>query len=152
MAKSRMYVLIGICAVSALLGIGLGYFVFGPIGFSAREADLENNADYEIFQKYAPNEPDFLLAYSDITPEHNPGPDDSPAEAPSPEPLHRFVVTTLDGYIVVYHAALDGRGEIMEITSTPVNALPLVEQSRLAQGIRIYTEEALIRILEDYGS
>ena len=155
MEKHGIYALIGICAVSALLGIGLGYFIFGPVSFSAQT----NAQEYEALQKYVPQaEPDFLLAYSDLTLGYAPDTVDSfdlaevPHPAEHPEQIYQFMVTSLDGYIVVYRSNQNGQGEIIETTSTAVNALPLVEQQRLAQGIRVYTEEALIRILEDYGS
>lgn len=59
-----------------------------------------------------------------------------------------YILTVSDGYIVV----LGPDEELWETTPTPVNALPPEEQQRLEEGIRLYSEEALIRILEDYGS
>jgi len=147
MNMKKKYVLLTICTISALVGIGLGYFVFGPAALSAQEAETEHEIKYADFQKYVP-EQEATQVYNPTPPTPLPEP---PAEPIEPPP-HLFVVTTVDGYIAVYHAASDGKGELIEITSTPTNALPLIEQSRLAQGIRIYTEEALIRILEDYGS
>ncbi|MCL2360938.1 MAG: BofC C-terminal domain-containing protein [Defluviitaleaceae bacterium] len=67
------------------------------------------------------------------------------------EETHLYVVTALDGYIVIFHAASYGGG-LKEITSTPVGILDSDEQERLAEGIKIYSEEALTRILQDYGS
>jgi hypothetical protein len=58
-----------------------------------------------------------------------------------------YLVSSSGGFLVVYNA-----NEEPEFTLIPVNALPAEEQERLAAGIRVYTEEALIRILEDYGS
>jgi hypothetical protein len=66
-----------------------------------------------------------------------------------PAPSHAYILTARDGYIVVLHA--HDRTE-KEITPTPVNIFPPEEQERLAQGIYVYTEEALFRLLEDYGS
>ena len=143
MKKYKTYVM-GICFISAIVGMGLGYFIFGSMLGKNTEVNAE---EYTPFSKYIPDEePEIVLAYSDIS--------IMPAEItpPAPEPSHLFVVTSRDGYITVYHAAIDGTGEIKEVTSIKTNALPLIEQQRLAQGINIYTEEALIRILEDYGS
>ena len=67
------------------------------------------------------------------------------------EDAHLYVVTALDGYIVIYHAYAYG-GSLKEITSTPVGILAQEELDRLAQGIKIYSEEALAMILQDYGS
>lgn len=145
MEKRGMLMLIGACTISALLGIGMGYLVFGPIGFSAQ---INGHVG-----QYAPaSEPEFLLADFDIfSDSYATNPPDYPV-VQSPESYHRFLVTSHDGYIAVYHTDGDGSNELMEVTTTRTNALPLVEQQRLAHGIRIYTEEALIRILEDYGS
>ncbi|MCL1883663.1 MAG: BofC C-terminal domain-containing protein [Defluviitaleaceae bacterium] len=132
MGKSKYFALIcGTCVASALAGIALGYFVFGPIGVSARDgiaaAAYESDAG---FIELAEAEPETVISDS--------------------EPAHNFIVTSRDGYIAVYYAGEET--ELRELTFTPVNALPPEEQERLAQGIHIYTEEALTRILEDYGS
>ncbi|MCL2839673.1 MAG: BofC C-terminal domain-containing protein [Defluviitaleaceae bacterium] len=138
----KKYVLITICTISALTGIGLGYFFFGPATISASEST--SAVKYEVFPKYIPidSEPELMQAYSTI----------NPTPEPLPIPSHLFVVSIYDGYIAVYHSAPEGKGILKEVTTTKINALPLIEQVRLEQGINIYTEEALIRILEDYGS
>ena len=66
-------------------------------------------------------------------------------------PTYLYVVTVLDGYIVVYHAPGFGGG-IKELTSTPIGALEQEELERLIAGVRVYSDEALVRVLQDYGS
>ncbi|MCL1863997.1 MAG: BofC C-terminal domain-containing protein [Defluviitaleaceae bacterium] len=118
--------LIGACVFSSVLGLLLGYFIFGPIGVSARTGESEWVE--EIPTEYT------LHTNTEPPPE-------------TPEDDYKFVVTSKDGVIVVY------QGETLkETTQTYINALPTEEQERLAQGIPIRTEEALVRILEDYGS
>jgi hypothetical protein len=136
MEKSKFYtLLVFTCTVSALLGISLGYFVFGPMGVSAR------TDEYVLAEKFSGKQAyvnyDYKVSHIE-------------AEQNTPEFAHGFIVTSRDGVVVVYHAGEPP--EIMEVTIIPVNAFPQEEQERLSEGIRIYTEEALFRILEDYGS
>ena len=135
MQNSKYYVfLLGICIVAAIAGVALGYFVFGPIGVYAGIATTTGESHIVL-----PRE-DTSSAYCRETEE----------TAKEPEPDHDFILTVDDGYIIVLHAG-DER-EIKETIYTAADALPQEELERLASGIRIYTEEALIRILEDYGS
>jgi hypothetical protein len=142
MGKRKYFAIIAAtCTLSAAAGVMLGYFIFGPIGITARaetagESFYEAAACEEVFEYENCNSQ--LFAHNEIAFEQFDG-----------EPEHSFVVTTRDGFIVVYCARAN---ELREVTFTPVNALPPEERERLAQGIRIYSEEALIRILEDYGS
>jgi hypothetical protein len=126
--------LLAACTLSAFIGIMLGFFVLGSIGVSATMTEPEmlsigkpEYADYSIptVTEYR-NEPEVR------------------------EAGHSFILGSKDGYIAVYYAG--DTPEIKEMTFTPINALPIEEQERLAQGIHIYTEEALVRILEDYES
>ncbi|HHW67178.1 hypothetical protein [Defluviitalea raffinosedens] len=68
----------------------------------------------------------------------------------SKSPYH-FVVGEYNGYITIFYNN-DGELEIKEITETPISSLPIEEQNKLKAGIKVYGEEALIRILEDYTS
>ena len=136
MQKVKFYSgLVGICVLSAAAGLTFGYFVIGPIGVSAQE-----RAYYAGYPEPA------VPAYNYDFPDPY---DDALPIADDDAPVHNFLVTSRDGLIIVYHA---DESHVKEITSIPVNALPEAEQARLAEGIRIYTEEALFRILEDYGS
>jgi hypothetical protein len=148
MKKTKFYkLLIVTCTASALLGIALGYFVFGPIGVSARTGAANPPPETAEERKIEKITTEPLLAY--VNYDTKSAQEFEPDREPT-TPAHRFIVTSKDGVIVVYHAG--EKSEIKEVTLTPVNALPPEEQERLAQGILIYTEEALIRILEDYGS
>lgn len=59
-----------------------------------------------------------------------------------------FTVGVYEGYVAVFYE--DGR--LREVTQTPIASLPEAEQEKLREGISIYGEEDLIKILEDYTS
>lgn len=62
----------------------------------------------------------------------------------------RYMVGTSNGFVAVFYGT---SGEALkEITTTPTTALPPEEQQRLLEGIRVYTNEELVRVLQDYGS
>ena len=124
------------CVASVLMGFSIGYMVF-----STGEPVLA----------YGDAGPPSASYISAVTPEL-PGvetPETTPP--PPPEAGHMFVVTVLDGYIVIYHSQENGGG-LKEVTSTIVDALAPEEQEQLKNGIKIYSEEDLARILQDYGS
>ncbi|MCL1844659.1 MAG: hypothetical protein FWF77_02015 [Defluviitaleaceae bacterium] len=78
MEKLKVFVIVfATCSMSALVGFGLGYFVFGDIS-----APLEAHAEARV------GEPIF---YEDT-------------EDAAPESEHLFVITSRDGAIVVYSA------------------------------------------------
>lgn len=146
MEKYSNYLILGICLISAMLGIALGYLVFGPIQASAmanRETAFEYVEQAE-FTVSATEETNYIA--TNIT--------EATEMAEITEPLHKYLVTALDGFIVVYNMAMEDKlGDTgREVTTTSINALDQKEQNRLLDGIRIYSEEALVRILEDYGS
>jgi len=68
---------------------------------------------------------------------------------PDPTPPYEFVVTAQDGYIVVHRA---NSKAVYIKTNTAISAFPDEEQERLQMGIAVCTEDALHRLLEDYGS
>lgn len=66
-------------------------------------------------------------------------------------PHHYYLVGVYDGCIAVFYD-INGEWVLREITATPISVLPHEEQKKLEQGIPVYGEEELIRILEDYTS
>jgi hypothetical protein len=56
-----------------------------------------------------------------------------------------------EGFITVFFGG-DGQDGIMEVTATPVSALPHEEWTRLIGGIQIESYEQLSLLLQDYGS
>ena len=120
------------CMASVLIGFGMGYIFFTP----GEQIFAYTEPQYQY------NEPYLAIYPQPYEPQTQPAPD---------KPSYLYVVTTLDGYIVVYHAREYG-GEIKELTNTSICGLAPEEQERLATGIPIYSDEALARILQDYGS
>jgi len=119
------------------MGFIVGYILFATYDHSLVYADT-------VYHAEAPN---IVIAHA----ENPPPPKHEPPEIASEPDRHLYVVSTLNGYVVVYHAEHAGGG-IKELTSTAVGSLSPDELEMLAQGIRIYNEEALARILQDYGS
>ena len=72
------------------------------------------------------------------------------AAKPSDEPI--YIVGIADGVIAVFHAMAEEGKELRELTTTPIGAITPEERHRLSRGIPIYSEEQLLRILQDYGS
>ena len=129
------------CLASVLMGFMLGYIFFVPGEYTLAYADAVT--------PYQMEEPYHTAAAPEIFYPYMLGPAES---QPEEEPCsHLYVVTTLGGYLVVYHADKNGGG-IKEVTSTAVGALAPEELERLKIGIRVYSDEALARILQDYGS
>ena len=127
------------CMVSVLMGFGLGYIYFGASEI-VYAADTVHHKPNNITTAIIPSEQYEPEAYQLSVPYDS---------EDATHPL--YIVTTLDGYIVIYHAKENG-GEIKELTSTSVCMLTTEELEQLQYGIEIYSEEALARILQDYGS
>ena len=146
MGKQDILLHLATCVLSVLLGIGLGYAFFAsPEDMANIEPIAEHletvhaSVEPELLpQQQAEYEP-AMEVFSELTPPHIP---------------HMYIVTSKDGSVVVYYANPSGEppDQIRTITNISVAALPLEEQARLTQGILVYTEDALFRILEDYGS
>ena len=142
MDKYMTMILTGACTLALFLGIVLGYLIFGG------DPNMAHARDYAQAQQGAT-----VYTAAAITPTA----EDTPfnrstnelADAQSPPETHRYIVTTVDGYIAVFQAE---DGNLVEVTTTPTSTFSLYELERLRNGIRIYTDEALARILQDYGS
>ena len=66
----------------------------------------------------------------------------------------KYILRTDHGFVTVFYIQ-DGQDQpltLKERTRTPVSALSPEERKRLSDGIYIYTEEQLVRLLQDYGS
>ena len=129
--------------VAAVAGLSFGYFIIGPLGVSAlgSENHVQADASFPAYVNYdSPTVPRYPHADAPAAPIET-------AEE-SQHNAHTFVVTSHDGMVVIYNAA----ESTTEFTNIPANALPEADQERLANGINVYSEEALMRILEDYGS
>jgi len=152
MKNLKTYGIIAVCVCSALAGISFGYFVFGRV--LANVTDLQAS-EYlpDFFEEEVLNSKETPIAVYAEAPTVEIAIEEVPTvHVDLPEEIYKFIVSSLDGYIVIYHATTEGNHELKEKTVISVNALPFIEQQRLSNGIMVYSEEALIRILEDYGS
>jgi len=129
------------CTASVLMGFAVGYVFFGPGEYLA----YADSADtYQPHQAEAPNMAGIYIEAPIPPSPQQPEPD-------LEEEAYLYLVTTMDGYIVIYHASENGGG-MKEMTSTTVGSLAPEELERLTKGIKIYSDEALARLLQDYGS
>ena len=73
---------------------------------------------------------------------------------PDDSPRPRYVLGTDHGFVAVFYIQddLNQTLALKERTLTPETALSTDDRKRLDDGIYIYTEEQLIRLLQDYGS
>ena len=128
------------CTCSLLVGLGLGLLLFG--GHAPLADEPPPAVDPLLAAMYN------RMAFPEYAPETVP----VMGIPHAPELYtHRYVVTAIDGYVAVLYAEHIGGG-VKEITSSLVSNLPWADVLHLNQGIRIYTEEALHRLLQDYGS
>ena len=129
------------CTASIFMGFAAGYVLFASGENTIVYADTSDQAE-SPYQAGTPiNDP--LETLPDAV--YN-------RQVPHEEtPSYLYVMTILDGYIVVYHGPGFGGG-IKEVTNTPISTLDPEEVDKLVEGIKIYSDEALARILQDYGS
>lgn len=74
---------------------------------------------------------------------------DQPAHAAAEGPTPLYVVREYRGFVAVFSQ----NNTVPDyVTDTPVQYLPLQDQSSLAEGISLYSETALDSLLEDYCS
>jgi len=137
-----------VCAIACLTSVFLG-FVLGYIFFVPGELTLAYEDTAAVYKAGYP----YVAA---IHPELS----DPPVQSKTPaydqpiidnQPSHLYIVTIIGGYIAIYHAEENGGG-LKEVTSTSVGTLAPEELALLTTGIKIYSEEALARILQDYSS
>jgi len=136
-----------LCAMACIASAFMG-FVFGYIFLGLGEPILAYGETPTVYQAGVP--------YLAVNPTL-----ECPVQAPAQvcdEPAtegfvtsHIYIVTLLGGYIAIYHAEENGGG-LKEVTSISVGNLDLEEQAQLLAGIKIYSDEALALILQDYGS
>jgi len=134
-----------LCVAACIASIFMG-FVLGHIFWGVGEPVYAHDDSAAVYQSTAPH----LAVYPELY--ATPAPTQQPAcgepAAPDPEVSHLYVVTILDGYLAIYHAG----GGLKEVTSTAVGNLDPDERERLVAGVKVYSDEALAMILQDYGS
>jgi len=157
--KYEYHIMIGILSLSALLGIGIGYLVFGPLHATAIVSEQPQSVYYQSDNTMLAG-----LMYDEshtlyCSLEQSYGHYYCMTEVETgirigTEETHSFIVTSYEGYVAILHFEQNGKLEwqLHEITTTPVSGLSREEQERLIVGIPVYTQEELTRILQDYGS
>jgi len=136
------------CLASVFMGFVLGYAFFdsGP--------SLVYGDTAAVYQSGIPplviTSPEINAYDLELPTQSSAQPYNEPA-AGSQAASHLYVVTVLGGYIAIYHAEESGGG-LKEVTSTAVGNLAPEELELLQAGIKIYSDEALVLILQDYGS
>jgi len=132
-----------ILASAAILSLGTGLAAGYAIG---RDNDVATS-QVEYLAQSANLSLDSELAYI-----HNFTSTTPPAlyfpEPPNNEPIPKYVLGTAEGFVAVFYHDYS----LKELTRTPADSLSLSEQMRLSNGINIYTEEELVRLLQDYDS
>lgn len=68
----------------------------------------------------------------------------------SGEGRQNYIIGIYEGYVAVFYDKEINGTKLMEITNTPVEALPDEEKERLKKGIAVKGQNELIRILENY--
>ncbi|MCL2674045.1 MAG: hypothetical protein FWE92_01790 [Defluviitaleaceae bacterium] len=63
-----------------------------------------------------------------------------------------YVVTEHEGFVAVFRRNGAAPLSLVEVTRTPLSSLSLSEQARIREGVVVYSEEALLRIIQDYES
>ena len=63
-----------------------------------------------------------------------------------------YIVTEYDGFVAVFARVGGAPLRLAEITRTPLSSLSPSEQARIREGIIVHSEEALLRIIQDYES
>lgn len=72
-----------------------------------------------------------------------------PVSAQTPVPTVPYVARALGNQLAVY---IEGEDSPALVTDIDVRALPAADREALANGITLSSEEALAKLLEDYGS
>jgi len=63
-----------------------------------------------------------------------------------------FIISEMDGFVAAFRQNSGSPPQLWSLTRTPLVALPLDEQQRIREGIIINSEDALMRILQDFDS
>lgn len=134
--ETKLYALIiGACAASILAGVAVGFALSSSTGAGS----------YQPVRVQAAVQEDLRDEVYDVATYTGNFAGDVSLFSP---PEYLYVVTADNGFIIVLHAA----GGVAERTTIPVARLPAGDRELVYEGIRIYTDEALVRILQDLGS
>ncbi|NLJ88478.1 MAG: hypothetical protein GX327_06845 [Epulopiscium sp.] len=64
----------------------------------------------------------------------------------------QYVLGVHDGFVAIFYNNEEDVTKVKEVTETPISSLPPEERNKLEKGIKVYSEDELIRMLEDYTS
>ena len=139
MPKKSIICLALVAIFSAGSGVAAGY----AIGISNQEQEVVRQDARLPTQQLAATSPPAL--WREYFPKAEPV-----KEAESAKP--RYLLGTDHGFVAVFSISDSNTQVLIERTSTPEIALSPEERKRLENGIFIYTEEQLVKALQDYGS
>jgi len=131
MQKKSIICLALVAIFSAGGGVAAGYAI--------------GSGSYEIVQKDAELPIQHLAATSPPALRREYFPEAEPAKP-------RYLLGTDHGFVAVFSISDSNTQILIERTNTPEIALSPEERERLESGIFIYTEEQLVKALQDYGS
>lgn len=144
-------IVVCVCVLSALLGIGIGYFILGPLIVTASVANVTSGAESSAgVSDYVIGAHGVEISISSFESDFY-GNHAQPDPQASTSQNYAYVVSSLDGFIVVYQHGKGGL-DIVERTMIPICAFPQEEIERLADGINVANSLELAKILQDYGS
>jgi len=63
-----------------------------------------------------------------------------------------YIVAEHEGFVAVFWRSGAQPLRLIEVTRTPLSSLSLSEQARIREGVIVHSEEALLRIIQDYES
>ena len=142
-----------LCATACLASVFMG-FVLGYAFSGLSEPVLAYDDTSSVYQAQA-GTPPFVVIHPEPNGPYPPLPNHAyeyDGLPPDSQPAsHLYVVTIVGGYIAVYYAEENGGG-LKEVTNTAVGNLAPEEKEQLMAGVKIYSDEALVMILQDYGS
>jgi len=125
-------------AAAIILSVGIGMVTGYALG-SYSEKESYPTSDANPYQELAAvSMPD--LSYTSQA---------TNIEADNTSPIYVLGIEQGSGFVAVFYY---NQSTIKDLTRTPISALSPEEFIQLSEGIHIYTEEQLVKLLQDYDS
>ncbi len=107
---------------------------------------------YQINPVQSPTMPQSMLPYMELPEQTQMAAAVGEVDEESPEGGGYYVLKTYADAIAVYRVYPDGTRAIVKLLQVHIPALPTYDRAQLDEGIILRSEEALIKILEDFSS